>query len=222
MVDNNGFVVISEDPVHSGKFFGEVDGTILESLIQHDIFRPIKIYDYQAICLGPEDDDSAADILGTVKQICVSFVRQTSIVVLYFKPFRFFKWAFNYILGQIAWTIIHLELRTLWNPDWTYAYPSASDDNYENEYEISDGYYDSKVNVYDDDPIMEEFSVKDGLPIPLLKMDYINKTKPKPCDKEVTLFELNDEKLYKPSKKNGKPVPVKGKLSNCHESECER
>ena len=47
MVDNNGFVVISEDPVHTGKFFGEVDGTILESLVKNDIFRQIKIYDYQ-------------------------------------------------------------------------------------------------------------------------------------------------------------------------------
>ena len=47
VVDNNGFVVISEDPVHTGKFFGEVDGTILESLVKNDIFRQIKIYDYQ-------------------------------------------------------------------------------------------------------------------------------------------------------------------------------
>lgn len=53
-------------------------------------------------------------------------------------------------------------------------------------------------------------------------MTYINKTTPKPCDKEVILYELNDEKLYKPNKKMGKPVPVKGKLSNCHESNCER
>lgn len=39
---------------------------------------------------------------------------------------------------------------------------------------------------------------------------------------QVTLYELNDEKLYKPNKQSGKPVPIKGKLSNCHESECER
>ena len=27
--------------------------------------------------------------------------------------------------------------------------------------------------------------LKDGAPIPLLEMTYINKTKPMPCDKEV-------------------------------------
>ena len=52
VIDNNGFVLISDDNVHTGKFFGEVDGTILDSLIQHQIYRKIEIYDYQAICLG--------------------------------------------------------------------------------------------------------------------------------------------------------------------------
>ncbi len=60
VVDNNGFVVISKDPVHTGKFFGEVDGTILESLVESQIFREIKIYDYQAVCLSPEGEENAA------------------------------------------------------------------------------------------------------------------------------------------------------------------
>ena len=34
VLDNNGFVVISEDPLNTGKFFGEIDGTILNSLVQ--------------------------------------------------------------------------------------------------------------------------------------------------------------------------------------------
>ena len=34
VVDNNGFVIISENRADTGKFFGEVDGTILESLVQ--------------------------------------------------------------------------------------------------------------------------------------------------------------------------------------------
>ena len=47
VVDNNGFVIISDNAVHTGKFFGEVDGTILDSLIQHQIYKTINIYDYQ-------------------------------------------------------------------------------------------------------------------------------------------------------------------------------
>ena len=82
VVDNNGFVLISEDKTHTGKFFGEVDGTILESLIQHSIFRPIKIYDYQAICLEPEEDGNSANFLLT--------------------PFKFVAWLFNAIVAQVG------------------------------------------------------------------------------------------------------------------------
>ncbi len=85
-----------------------------------------------------------------------------------------------------------------------------------------DGEYPYVEDMNEGDSLLEEFSVKDGMPIPLLQMTYINKTKPRPCDQEVTLYELNDERLYKPNKRRGKPTPVKGKLSNCHESECER
>ena len=60
------------------------------------------------------------------------------------------------------------------------------------------------------DPLMDEFSIKDGGRIPLLKMTYINKTSPRPCDKQVTLYELNEASFTR----GGKTVPVKGKLTN--------
>jgi len=193
--------------VHTGKFFGEVDGTIFESLIHHEIFDPIKIYDYQAICLETEDDDGAANAILT--------------------PFKTMAWLFNYIIGQIAWTIIRLEIHHLWNPDWTYAFPQPQepapvlDDGEPDFYpQDTEGQYDNSYDYEDDmgDPYIDQFNVKDGAPIPLLQMTYINKTKPRPCDKEVTLYELNEARLYK----NNRPWPVKGKLQNCHESECER
>ena len=129
VLDNNGFVVISEDPNNIGKFFGEIDGTILNSLEQNHVFNKIKIYDYQAICLESADDGSPANILLT--------------------PFKLISWVFNWMLGQMAWTIIRLEIHHLWNPDWTYAMPQqqqlpppiydydsyANYDNYPNQQE---------------------------------------------------------------------------------------
>lgn len=200
VVDNNGFVIISDDPVHTGKFFGEVDGTILDSLIQHQIYKTIQIYDYQAICLEREDDGSSANFL--------------------LSPFKMMAAMFNYILGQVAWTIIRFEIHHLWNPDWTYAFPQGLG-------EVETDQYDAmpEADVNDDmggtdyyDPLMDEFSIKDGGRIPLLKMTYINKTSPRPCDKQVTLYELNEASFTR----GGKTVPVKGKLTNCHSSECER
>merc|ERR1711892_988529 len=86
VLDNNGFVAISEDPSNIGKFFGEIDGTILRSLEQNHVFKKIKIYDYQAICLENADDGSPANVILT--------------------PFKLIAWMFNWILGQMAWTII--------------------------------------------------------------------------------------------------------------------
>ena len=133
-------------------------------------------------------------------------------------------WLFNLILGQIAWAIIHFELRTLWNPDWTYAMPytTGGNDYYLADYGAQDvAFYDQNSNYpYGEDPL-EVFSMKDGLPIPLLQMTYINKTTPKPCDKEVTLYELNEGMLYRSGKMGRRPMPVKGKL-RCHDTECER
>ena len=202
VIDNNGFVIISDDQVHTGKFFGEVDGTILDSLIQHQIYKTIQIYDYQAICLEREDDGSSASFL--------------------LSPFKMFAAMLNYILGQIAWTIIRFEIHHFWNPDWTYAFPQSMQEQVETVYEDvspDDGFGDEDgygTDYYD--PLMKEFSVKDGGRIPLLQMTYINKTSPKPCDKQVTLLELNEARFNR----DGKPVPVKGKLTNCHSSECER
>merc|ERR1711892_1503783 len=228
VLDNNGFVAISEDPSNIGKFFGEIDGTILKSLEQNHVFKKIKIYDYQAICLENADDGSPANVLLT--------------------PFKLIAWMFNWILGQMAWTIIRFEIHHLWNPDWTYAlpYPQGEDPDYAYpDYTDQIGYYDDDDSLYaepngppiqetpvvsdDEDEadvetppyeefeneVLNEFKMKDGGPIPLLEMTYINKTQPKPCDKEAYLYELNETALKLQR-------PLQGILRNCHESNCER
>jgi len=234
VLDNNGFVVVSEDPSNIGKFFGEIDGTILKSLEQNHVFKKIKIFDYQAICLENADDGSPANILLT--------------------PFKLITWMFNWILGQMAMTIIRLEIHHLWNPDWTYSLPYAQNNNddyampyddtydyqydkYDSTYDNEDGYdaptvedpvgeaqvvtdEDSEATVeepYDEfaEEVLNDFKMKDGGPIPLLEMTYINKTQPKPCDKEAYLYELNETALQMQR-------PLQGILRNCHESNCER
>jgi hypothetical protein len=64
--------------------------------------------------------------------------------------------------------------------------------------------------------LIDEFSIKDGGPIPLLQMTYINKTTPKPCDKEVTLYELNN-RIFDQNRnhRSGQLDPVTGILEEC-------
>jgi len=230
VLDNNGFVMISEDPLNTGKFFGEIDGTILKSLEQNKVFKKIKIYDYQAICLENADDGSPAGVILT--------------------PFKMMAWLFNWLIGNIAMTIIRMEIHHLWNPDWTWALPAPQDRDYVQDdygtypYDYNDDYgdddYDNSIDassveqtgpvVSDDDDgearveepydefaeeELKDFKMKDGGPIPLLEMTYINKTQPKPCDKEAYLYELNETALRLQR-------PLQGILRNCHESSCER
>lgn len=236
VLDNNGFVVISEDPLNTGKFFGEIDGTILQSLEEYSVFNKIKIHDYQAICLESLEEGNPAGIIMT--------------------PFRLIAMTFNWIVGQIAMTIIRLELHHIWNPDWTWAVPKpqepdyvypydddyneayegyddtqlpeqhqneaqnadiVSDDTADNEATVEDGSEEQPYEPYNEmaEEIVKEYQEKDGGPIPLLEMTYIKKTQPKPCDKEVYLYELNNTALEMQR-------PLQGILSNCHTSECER
>jgi voltage-dependent calcium channel alpha-2/delta-3 len=229
VIDNNGFVVISEDPLNTGKFFGEIDGTVLNSLVQNQVFKKIKVYDYQAICLESANYGNPASIMMT--------------------PFRVMANIFNWILANIAFTIIRFELHHLWNPDWTYSMPQQSQPVYNDPNLVYDGDYYAYDDEYmpaapveepqmpplqeqepdvqyedeapptfseKDNQLMQEYYQKEGGPIPILDMTYINKTQPKPCDKEVELYELNEEAL----KKEGRPL--QGILRNCHTSNCVR
>ncbi|ELU02468.1 hypothetical protein CAPTEDRAFT_2293 [Capitella teleta] len=60
LLDNNGFVVLSESPLDVGKFFGEIDGTLMQQLIVNEgsqslgekrgVYEKIELFDYQGIC----------------------------------------------------------------------------------------------------------------------------------------------------------------------------
>jgi Neuronal voltage-dependent calcium channel alpha 2acd len=60
LLDNNGFVLLSERTEHTGKFFGQIDGTIMDSLVQDRIFRRVGLMDYQGICSDRDNPYNAA------------------------------------------------------------------------------------------------------------------------------------------------------------------
>lgn len=50
ILDDNGFIIISEDVSQTGRFFGQVDGTIMDSLVQDKIYKKVTVNDHQGRC----------------------------------------------------------------------------------------------------------------------------------------------------------------------------
>lgn len=51
MIDNNGYVLISEANMsNTGRFFGELEGSIMEVMVNKGVFNRITVYDYQGLC----------------------------------------------------------------------------------------------------------------------------------------------------------------------------
>ena len=68
VLDNNGYVVISKEPYQTGRFFGEIDGTVMDSLVYSQVYQRIRVYDYQAVCLDAVSTKNSASFLLTVSK----------------------------------------------------------------------------------------------------------------------------------------------------------
>lgn len=71
VVDSSGYIIVADSQEHTSKFFGEVEGDIMWSMLNEKIFKKIILYDYQALCMRQETGEdgnvtSASALLRTV------------------------------------------------------------------------------------------------------------------------------------------------------------
>ncbi|XP_045110018.1 voltage-dependent calcium channel subunit alpha-2/delta-3-like isoform X4 [Portunus trituberculatus] len=102
LLDDNGFIIASENEDDTGKFFGTLEGTIMESLVQSEVYKKIQVFDYQAVCLDTQEKNSMASILTT--------------------PIQTLKWFANWMMGNVFWVLVKTQLYTLWDPNEAWAY----------------------------------------------------------------------------------------------------
>lgn len=88
MIDNNGYIVVSETQNDTGKFFGSVNGGVMEAMVQNGTFQQITVYDWQALCFRNVKVSSDAHITLT--------------------PFRLILGAVKLILGQLFWALARI------------------------------------------------------------------------------------------------------------------
>lgn len=50
LLDQNGYVVISDAHNDTGQFMGTQEGAVMNSMVGQGLYNPVDIYDYQAWC----------------------------------------------------------------------------------------------------------------------------------------------------------------------------
>ncbi|XP_016122928.1 voltage-dependent calcium channel subunit alpha-2/delta-3-like [Sinocyclocheilus grahami] len=89
LIDNNGFILVSEDTSQTNLFFGEVEGVVMNKLLLMGSFKKINLYDYQALCKEyAGSSDSAHTLLDpftTVKCLLTE-------LVIFLLEFNLYSW----------------------------------------------------------------------------------------------------------------------------------
>ncbi|XP_073958470.1 voltage-dependent calcium channel subunit straightjacket isoform X16 [Choristoneura fumiferana] len=65
LVDNNGWVIVSEDDTQTGQFFGKIRPDVMSMLVEEEVYKTIHIMDYQAVCFREKKTTNPASILLT-------------------------------------------------------------------------------------------------------------------------------------------------------------
>ncbi|CAH1960682.1 unnamed protein product [Acanthoscelides obtectus] len=199
VLDNNGFVIISENNDHTGRFFGQIDGTIMDSLVQDRIYVKIPVYDYQGAC-----SNSRFHFSGGTSKIGL-FAPAKLLLGIIMKSLLFFFSQLNNAYGTAL-------MYTQNDDDDDLVYSDYEIDNYANGDDLGETpqlssptntFSQPFIPTYESDPLEDVTFGPFGV---------------KPCDRKVDLYVLQPEKLNT----SGQSNPLKGKLTNCHNSGCER
>ncbi|KAK7121508.1 hypothetical protein R3I93_022558 [Phoxinus phoxinus] len=89
LVDNNGFVLVSKDRGDVGKFFGEIDGSVMAQLLKSGLYKRVTLYDYQAMCKNAHHHTSGA------RPLLSPFYGLLALIKWFFSHFMMFLLEFN-------------------------------------------------------------------------------------------------------------------------------
>ncbi|XP_023946898.1 voltage-dependent calcium channel subunit alpha-2/delta-4 isoform X1 [Bicyclus anynana] len=199
ILDDNGFIILSEDVSQTGRFFGQVDGTIMDSLVQDRIYKKVTVHDHQGRC-----PDSRNPFSGNSNKL---------------SPMKPLSWLGGYVANLLA----------VWFPLWDNVHGRAHGhaeeeidyEDYENEDLEHEDEMDRDRGTYE--IIIDGMGASDRHEVPVVSpgppreppREAARSAAVRPCDTSAELFTLQSTRL-------NAAQPLKGKLTNCHNSGCER
>ncbi|KAK2576412.1 hypothetical protein KPH14_005750 [Odynerus spinipes] len=227
ILDNSGFIVISERHEHTGKFFGEIDGTIMDSLVQDRIYRKVTVIDYQGTCSPQESHRSSAP-----RTISSSILKSTALI------------------SNFIWNLfVSFNVQDIWRSVVAFAKDAAHSMQNDDDLIFSDVDVDSDLNSNGNDDLGELRDLESIAPVestaesvpgkeqiseipavpaaPVIPVSppttratsaHFPPRKLRSCEKKTDLYILQPERLNT----SGQSNPLKGKLTNCHVTGCER
>ncbi|XP_071983991.1 voltage-dependent calcium channel subunit alpha-2/delta-3 isoform X4 [Engystomops pustulosus] len=93
LIDNNGFILVSEDYRQTGNFFGEIEGAVMNKLLTMGSFKRITLYDYQAMCrTNKESSDSAHSLLDPYHALFAAVKWIMTELILFLVEFNLCSW----------------------------------------------------------------------------------------------------------------------------------
>ncbi|XP_072758498.1 voltage-dependent calcium channel subunit stolid isoform X2 [Anoplolepis gracilipes] len=206
ILDNNGFIIISERHEHTGKFFGEIDGTIMDSLVQDRIYRKVTVIDYQGTCSPQESHQSSAP-----RTLSNSVIKTVA------------------AFGNFLWTLVlGLNIQDFWRTTFAFANDAMhsldddlifTDDGETHDLESLTSADSTEEATSDENNMYMRFPIVAPASPPTTRATSAHyPRKLRSCEKKTDLYILQPERLNT----SGQSNPLKGKLTNCHVTGCER
>ncbi|KAM6980754.1 voltage-dependent calcium channel subunit alpha-2/delta-3 [Aplochiton taeniatus] len=89
LIDNNGFILVTEEYSQTGLFFGEVEGAVMNKLLLMGSFKRITLYDYQAMCKEYAGNSDSARTLSDPFSVVKWFLTE---LVIFLLEFNLYSW----------------------------------------------------------------------------------------------------------------------------------
>ncbi|XP_076250895.1 voltage-dependent calcium channel subunit alpha-2/delta-3-like [Rhynchophorus ferrugineus] len=105
ILDNNAYILLSDEIEYTGRFIGDIRPDIMYHLVKQKVFRPTRMFDYQATCQLEPPEPAASDEQKCPKKKNSSTRKSTLYKMLYTNIFGILKWVWV-LLCQLIQTVI--------------------------------------------------------------------------------------------------------------------